>query len=927
MVQYFLSHAGTVYLAGKDSMFSARLKAVLRAKTHLRRLELAVLVVFAFTGISLAEPAGPDYFPSFADEHTVALWLFDEPDYLNTTLTDAGENWYDLRVADGKMVPGKFGNALNLRSEKRAAAVFASHSRGLADPPEKLLRTLAESGWTVEFVFRTDALADCEFVIIEIGPGKIPDFHLALSTKQQGFLIYSRICGLALLVPTDPKTLSNGEWHHVAFTRGIRDDTVRHYLDGVLQPEPKPADNNYQLRDRRLKPGLIGINYGNSFFTGFGASEKNTHVNFSWGESRGKVWSQRWRGLIKGPVSGWVAFSAESNAGFSLKIGDRIVIDGKMGAAVRSGSMNMVKDRLYPVTLSYRVEGKADNHLRLFWSWQGQQRHLVPEGAFWYTNEDLKKAGIAYDSEDFVIGLRPPGQQPVSACIDELRISDAVRYEKTFLPPGSFSRNYLGQGLPRKSVATGPAPLFGPETPPGVLQFGARKHLFIDDAIFERYENLKFAVNPPRNYKATDFITDQPWEGDPGKVMGPRSLYEVNDRIALEYTNSSMWVEPDRDNLLYVAFSDDGLHFEKPGLGCIEWQGSRQNNIVLKGPVQGNIFFDTNPNALHEERFKFTAYFMTRGIYLFMSPDGVHWRRNETIMLPIDCGGGAEGFWDDQRGRYVCYIRHEAYATRGKGKSADVGGRAAAVSVTDEVTKPWPFKRLERPLRKEPLPLPASTGELPTPFYPTESGQPYRTRATKYQWAPDTFLAFVWRIHGNDHTSRQTELAVSRDGLHWKNYGGSFYIPNGWEFEGIEVLEALSCNGLIRRKDEIWQYAHLRGDKKDVFCRSVQRLDGFVSLDASSDSGWAVTNPMVIEGRRLILNVKAKGTVRVGFLNTDCTAVTGFGVKDCDPIKVDSVGHRVSWHGKYSLSSLAGRIVRLQFEMQNAKLFAFEIKK
>ena len=53
-------------------------------------------------------------FPTFADDHTVALWLFDEGYYPHTTLTDAGVNEYDLHLQDGgRLVEGKFGKAIN----------------------------------------------------------------------------------------------------------------------------------------------------------------------------------------------------------------------------------------------------------------------------------------------------------------------------------------------------------------------------------------------------------------------------------------------------------------------------------------------------------------------------------------------------------------------------------------------------------------------------------------------------------------------------------------------------------------------------------------------------------------------------------------------------------------------------------------------
>jgi hypothetical protein len=61
-------------------------------------------------------------FPSFADGHTAGLWLFDEPQYLNMTLTDAGREMYDLRLlAGGRLEPGRFGNALKCSAQSGPA--------------------------------------------------------------------------------------------------------------------------------------------------------------------------------------------------------------------------------------------------------------------------------------------------------------------------------------------------------------------------------------------------------------------------------------------------------------------------------------------------------------------------------------------------------------------------------------------------------------------------------------------------------------------------------------------------------------------------------------------------------------------------------------------------------------------------------------
>ena len=150
------------------------------------------------------------------------------------------------------------------------------------------------------------------------------------------------------------------------------------------------------------------------------------------------------------------------------------------------------------------------------------------------------------------------------------------------------------------------------------------------------------------------------------------------------------------------------------------------------------------------------------------------------------------------------------------------------------------------------------------------------------------------------------------------------------------------ANGIIRRGDELRQYANCRmtgGGLATV--RFTQRLDGFLSLDAGDQAGVVITRPFVFQGDKLILNVAAKGPVKVAILNLPAMEitgynvgltnrpkrpVTGYGIDDCDPITADSVRHVVTWKGNADVGNLAGQVVRLRFEMQNAKLYAFEFK-
>jgi hypothetical protein len=53
-----------------------------------RTVELAILAMLGFVSVSFDVKENTNLFPSFADGHTIGLWLIDEPQCLNMTLTD-----------------------------------------------------------------------------------------------------------------------------------------------------------------------------------------------------------------------------------------------------------------------------------------------------------------------------------------------------------------------------------------------------------------------------------------------------------------------------------------------------------------------------------------------------------------------------------------------------------------------------------------------------------------------------------------------------------------------------------------------------------------------------------------------------------------------------------------------------------------------
>ena len=78
----------------------------------------------------------------------------------------------------------------------------------------------------------------------------------------------------------------------------------------------------------------------------------------------------------------------------------------------------------------------------------------------------------------------------------------------------------------------------------------------------------------------------------------------------------------------------------------------------------------------------------------------------------------------------------------------------------------------------------------------------------------------------------------------------------------------------------------------------------------------------------LALNVatSAAGRLRVGLEDRDGVPIPGRGLEDCDPIVGDALDRAVTWAGDAELADLAGRELRIVFELRDADLFAFQIR-
>ncbi|MBN2375087.1 MAG: hypothetical protein JXD22_01705 [Sedimentisphaerales bacterium] len=452
------------------------------------------------------------------------------------------------------------------------------------------------------------------------------------------------------------------------------------------------------------------------------------------------------------------------------------------------------------------------------------------------------------------------------------------------------------------------------------LDVGSNKQLFIDEMFFEEFSGVTITMNPAFKTGETNLQREEPWESATlnwFNVMEDDGIY----KMWYECYDIPGWPTSDDTSFCY-ATSTDGINWTRPNLGMFEYQGSTENNILFRqiGPPEGHsrvhgtgVFKD--PMASSERRYKavgqgiWTASAHTiTGMY---SPDGLNWTRYPAPICNLFADSQYSGFWDNSLHKYVIYGR----AFGGTGRSL---GRSESNNFASF----------------DPLTLIMQADENDPP-----NSDLYNSAALKYPYAPNIYFMFI-SLFQHDINKIDIRLAVSRDGVNWSRPDQDTpFIPNGTE-GSYDAGTIYMGQGIIKVGDELWQYyggsplGHDGWELEDLilpgngrnYSRVITRLDGYVSADAGTQTGYFITPTMLYAGDELQLNVKVNpgGSVRVGLLDENDNPIAGRSIADCVPITGDDVAWTVNWNSGSDVSARDGMPTKMKVEITDASLYAFQ---
>ena len=479
------------------------------------------------------------------------------------------------------------------------------------------------------------------------------------------------------------------------------------------------------------------------------------------------------------------------------------------------------------------------------------------------------------------------------------------------------------------------------------------KLLFLDDRHVSEMFGLSRRFGEPQACPENPVIrADTSWEKDAAFVDSGLVVFDEDDGLFKAWYQGGACYGPDDGSTMCYATSADGVHWDKPALGMVEFEGSTANNMVLRARCMMHdpaVIIDcAEPDP--QQRYKAVWWGgrpdATRadgwllGHCVGFSADGIHWSEHpDNPVWPGDAEVAIPAGIERHRGQLVMYSSIDGYGMRvaGRTESADfidwdlppklvfasddddppgteMGGLCAIDYDGNHIGMLWVIHNLGGITAAEWREIVA------------------RNKTQGFFGPPITMNATRCRVMFN-------ELVCSTDGIDWQRvHREPFLAPGGegtWD-------EAISLVGRpIVARDRIYMY--YTGMGRTVQTPGVEepqklgewnvdtglatlRLDGFASLDAGTGEGRLVTEPIALNGQQLEINVDAAaGAARVEVLDEGGEVIEGYSKEDQAPIVGDHLRARTTWRGEDGIRALAGRRVRLSVYLQNASLYALSL--
>ena len=502
-----------------------------------------------------------------------------------------------------------------------------------------------------------------------------------------------------------------------------------------------------------------------------------------------------------------------------------------------------------------------------------------------------------------------------------------------------------------------------------------KKQLFLDDFVVQELSGLGRTMHRPRK-RGPVLKADIPSDGE--YIATVSAPMWIPDEGVYRFVYEAR-TQDGRKSRYAWATSTDGIHWEKPSLGLVEFEGSKQNNLfpTPESLRLWHVVYD--PDDPDPQR-RYKGFLGFRGRRPVVSPDGLRWQVIDSPTLPSGDAGTLT--YDRKSNQFLGMLkfmgRHGRSYNISTSKDFVNWSQPRLLFETDELDQKLAVETIRRRLADPHLAKPLfvdpdpGIGWRPPPdrkLTPTWRAECYNIGVFPYEGLYVAWLMIYhpvgqrlpeWRNADGFHL---IQLAMTRDLQNWVRLGDRepFIGPSRLD-QGLvgnyDRLQLMVMNRPVEMGDELWFYytgmkrrvpqhdrypdgsprspdtlspserADWIDDTHSAICLAVLRRDGFVSLDAGQAEGYVLTKPLRIDGERLYLNLDAgrRGSAEVEIVGVSGAPVPGFSRSDAVPAIGDAVRLPVSWSGAGGLGRLGGRTVRLKIHLKSASLYALWVE-
>jgi hypothetical protein len=369
-----------------------------------------------------------------------------------------------------------------------------------------------------------------------------------------------------------------------------------------------------------------------------------------------------------------------------------------------------------------------------------------------------------------------------------------------------------------------------------------------------------------------------------------------------------------------------------------------------------------------------------------LSPDGVHFKRPDLGLFPVDPAGGAapNTVWKGYEAHNFCVFvdgnpkadpqaRFKAVGGGMKNRlygfqSADgihwqrlqdeplaIEGRFDSVNVPLWDAHAGCYRLFSRYLHERDgegiraiqsctsddfvhwsTPEPHDYGDVPHEHFYTNAtipcpGAEHLLLSFPMRFLPDRTLdPEILDSAGMEYPQKGLSDAVflsSRDGVHWDRTFRQAWLRPGRDRRNWTHRNQTPAVGIVETGADEWSMyvAEHYGWNDNRLRRVTVRPWGFASLCADVH-GEALTPPVTFDGRRLSLNLatSAAGSVRVELQDAEGRALPGFSLDEAVPLYGDTLDATARWQSGEDLSGLQGQALRLRFVLEDADLYSLQ---